>query len=235
MPERPNPTPDPSEPDTAWSAARWQPDPDADPLPVQPYASDPLVPGWGVAEPSQSPAPIDDAVPGPAIPPVVANGNEMAAGGKPLEDPSETGDTADQPIDEPPAADAPPAASERTMIWVAAGAVVLGVLVFLAIVVGQRVADDTVGQQLSSLPGVRIGTQLVAAGRAMDMYRQQNGAYATDLGSLADYGFEPASDVTVQLVPIAGAGFCLAGGPVGDSPTAWYSSSTEQVVHTPCQ
>lgn len=196
---------------------------------MQRYASDPLVPGWGIFEPSPSVSTVDGADDHPA--PLMPAAEALAAESAPA---SSTPDEQDaQPTD--PSGDDAAVPRDRAMGWVAAGAVLLGVLVFVAIVVGQRLVQDTVGQQLSSLPGVRVATQLVAAGHAMDMYREQTGAYPTDLRLLADYGYQPENDVSVQLVPISGTGYCLAAGPAGEPPTAWYPSSAAQVVHSPCQ
>ena len=42
--------------------------------------------------------------------------------------------------------------------------------------------------------------------------------------SLGDLGFRPSAEVSVRMVPVT-SGYCLAGGPTGKAPTAWYSDS----------
>jgi hypothetical protein len=197
--------------ENTWSAARWEPSPEVVPLPVQRLAADPLVPGWGVT---------DGAVTAP----------DGGGTGAVIGDPTVVGRAPDP--DDPVTPREPSAGRTRPMAWVALGAVLLGGLVYGGVVVAGRMVTHSVEQQIGQVPAVRVAMQLVAAGRAMDLYRADAGAYPTDPAQATSYGYTPQSDVTIQVVPVSGSGYCLAGGPAGGTPTAWYSGTT--VSQTPC-
>jgi hypothetical protein len=136
------------------------------------------------------------------------------------------------PLDESPEVDEPKG-PDRTMYWVIGGAVLVAAFVFLCIVVGQKLVNGSVQQQMDQLAGVKVSAQLTAAGRAMDLYRASTGAYPTDVASLRDVGYTPQDGVTIQVVPIVGPDYCLAGGPSGEAPTSWYTGTTG-LTQTPC-
>lgn len=177
-------------PDAAWAAAQWQPAPDVSPMPVQRQPADPLVPGWGVAEPGSLPPPPTRLT--------------------------------DEPARRP----------DRTMVWVAGAAIVVAGLVFAGVAVGGGLFARSTQHELGTVSYVQVTTQLISAGDAIALYRAQTGADPTDLASLGEYGFRPSSDVTVQIVPVA-SGYCLAGGPAGQPPTAWYSDG-RGLATSPC-
>jgi hypothetical protein len=197
--------------ENAWSAARWEPAPEAVPLPVQRLAADPLVPGWGVTDGAVT---APDAVGTAAV----------------LGDPTVVGRPPD--ADEPVAPRESSAGRTRPMVWVALSALLVGGLVYGGIVIAGRMVTHSVEQQIGQVPAVRVAMQLVAAGRAMDLYRADAGTYPTDLAQVTSDGYTPQSDVTIQVVPVSGGGYCLAGGPAGQTPTAWYSGTA--VSQTPC-
>ena len=192
-------------PRAAWTVAQWQPEPDAVPLPAQRLAADPpVVPGWGTAELAGSSA-----------------GDPTAS---PHDDRTAPGDGITR---------VPEARPPRAMRWVVLGALLLGGLVYGGILLAGRMVTQSVEQQVGHLPAVQVATQLVAAGRAMDLYRTDHGSYPADLTQLAPYGFVPATSVSVELVPTSAAGYCLAGGLAGQTPTAWYAGAGA-VTQTPC-
>ncbi|OJV80294.1 MAG: hypothetical protein BGO37_02670 [Cellulomonas sp. 73-92] len=130
-----------------------------------------------------------------------------------------------------PALPSPPAPAgvprrrpDGTMVWVVVAAIVVGGLVFVAVVVGGRLVARSTQRELDAVTTARVSSQLMAAADAIQVFRAQTGTYPTDLASLGDLGFRPSAEVTVQLIPVA-SGYCLAGAPAGKAPTAWYSDS----------
>jgi hypothetical protein len=218
MSEGPEPTAaGPEEP--RWAATAWQPEADVEPLPVQRHVLDPLVPGWGVDEPRMSlppaelPAPIEHVA--PTTPDVLE------------------GEGPTEPSDDDAVEAEGPAEPDRTMLWVVLGALLVAAFLFLAIVVGQNLVTGSVQQQVDKLAGMKVATQLAAAGHAMDLYHAANGTYPADVGSLRDYGFTPQDGISIQMVPTSVSDYCLAGGPSGEAPTSWYTPAG--VTQTPCE
>jgi hypothetical protein len=118
------------------------------------------------------------------------------------------------------------------MAWVVAAAVVVGGLVFGGVALGGRLVARSTQRQLDTVTSVQVSTQLISAGDAIAVYRAQTGTYPTDLALLGDLGFRPSAQVSVRMVPVT-SGYCLAGGPAGKAPTAWYSDSGG-LMTTPC-
>ena len=218
MSEGPEPTAvGPEEP--RWAATTWQPEADVEPLPVQRHVSDPLVPGWGIDEPHMSPPPAELPAPIEHVAPTTPDVLEG-------EGPTEASD------DDAVEAEGP-AEPDRTMLWVVLGALLVAAFLFLAIVVGQNLVTGSVQQQVDQLAGMKVATQLAAAGHSMDLYHAANGTYPADVGSLRDYGFTPQDGVSIQMVPTLTTDYCLAGGPSGEAPTSWFTD-TAGVTQTPC-
>ena len=126
-----------------------------------------------------------------------------------------------------------PQRPDHTMRWVVVGAVLAGALVTAGVVLGGKLVEQSVEHQVSTLPDLKVTTQLAAAGHALDLYRAEAGTNPVDLTPLAQYGFRPDDDVTVQILPVSGDGYCLAGGPAGEAPTEWYSDA-DGLTQTPC-
>ena len=130
--------------------------------------------------------------------------------------------------------DEPARRPDRTMVWVVGGAVLVGALVFAAIAAGGHLFAKSVEHQLDTVTDIQISTQLISAADALTLYRAQTGEYPADLTSLSQYGFIPDKAVTVQLVPTTGTRYCLAAGPAGKAPTAWFAGDGQGPTKTPC-
>lgn len=82
-------------------------------------------------------------------------------------------------------------------------------------------------------PSEAISEALAQAAASQEAFHGQHGGYTVDPGALVQSGWVPASDVDVVLVSAAANSFCLAAGPAGAAPVAWFDQDWRQ-LDEPC-
>ncbi|MCV2395261.1 hypothetical protein OEB99_13160 [Actinotalea sp. M2MS4P-6] len=86
----------------------------------------------------------------------------------------------------------------------------------------------------TTTPSESVSEALAEAAAAQESFHDLHGGYTVDPGALIQAGWVPTNDVDVVLVSAASDAFCLAAGPAGKEPVAWFTHNWEQLDH-PCE
>lgn len=160
--------------------------------------------------------PDPSAVPNPHVPPRL----RAAADG-----PSPMSSNAD--LDEILAALPPSSRSWWTLQRLGVVLVGIGIVAVLTVGLLFWLSIQAYQKQRATPSDVEVRTAVVDAARQMTAYRQENGAFPTDLGQIRSPGYAPDPKVRLTLLPVPDpeADFCLAAGPPAGAPSMWFSGS----------